>query len=376
MTAAPDTAIRSSVPLFATRPAIEPLIGRIAERQRAVLDSGRYILGPEVEQFESEFAAYIGRRHCVGVANGTDAITIALRSLGIGEPRDEVIVPGVSFFATAEAVVNAGARPVFADIDPATHCMTAETVAPHLSPWTKAIVPVHLFGNPAPVDEITALAIERGIPVVEDAAQAAGALLGERRAGALGEAATFSFYPGKNLGAVGDAGAIVTDDDRIAATARSLRAHGGGGRPWRHEHVGYNSRLDEIQAAALRVLLPELDGWIEARRAAARAYEGAGIGELARIQTETPGGSSAYHLYVVVAEDRDRLCDHLAACGIESRPYYTTTLDRQPALKRYRGNRRLAASERLAGHGLALPMGQCLTVEDAERVVGAIRTAR
>jgi dTDP-4-amino-4,6-dideoxygalactose transaminase len=365
----------TTIPLFATREAIAPLFDRIAERQRAVLESGRYILGPEVEAFEAEFAAHLGRTHCIGVGNGTDAITIALRALGIGD-GDEVVVPGVSFFATAEAVVNAGATPVFADIDPNTHCMTAATVEPVLTRRTRAIVPVHLFGNLAPIGEIRRLAADRGIRVLEDAAQAAGAMLDGRRAGALGDAATFSFYPGKNLGAVGDAGAIVTDDDEIAALARSLRAHGGGPQRWLHEHVGYNSRLDEMQATALRVLLPELDGWIDARRAAASAYAAAGIGDLVEPQRETPGGHSAYHLYVVTTDDRDGLCARLAADGIESRPYYTTTLDRQPALAGFRSGRSLLpASDRLARCGLALPMGQCLTDTDVERVVAAVRDA-
>ena len=215
----------AAVPLFATRPALEPLVPLIAERQRAVLESGRYILGPEVEAFEAEFAAFVGRRHCIGVANGTESLTIALRALGV-RPGDEVVVPGVSFFATAGAVVNAGARPVFADIDPETHCMTAATVEPVLTERTRALVPVHLFGNPAPMEELIALARSRGLAVLEDAAQAAGAVYRGGRAGAHGDAASFSFYPGKNLGAVGDAGAILTDDDDVAETARRLRAHG------------------------------------------------------------------------------------------------------------------------------------------------------
>ena len=219
----------AAVPLFATRPALEPLVPLIAERQRAVLESGRYILGPEVEAFEAEFAAFVGRRHCIGVANGTESLTIALRALGV-RPGDEVVVPGVSFFATAGAVVNAGARPVFADIDSETHCMTAATVEPVLTERTRALVPVHLFGNPAPMDELTALARSRGLAVLEDAAQAAGAVYRGGRAGAHGDAASFSFYPGKNLGAVGDAGAILTDDDDVAETARTAprpRAAGG-----------------------------------------------------------------------------------------------------------------------------------------------------
>ncbi len=360
------------IPLFATRESLAPLWGRIADRQRAVLESGRYILGPEVEAFEAEFAAHLGRRHCIGVANGTDAITIGLRALGVGA-GDEVVVPGVSFFATAEAVVNAGAVPVFADIDPDTHCLTAATIEPVLTARTRALVPVHLFGNPAAMDGIAELAASRGLRVLEDSAQAAGAWLGSRRAGAIGDAASFSFYPGKNLGATGDAGAIVTDDDETADLARTLREHGRGAIPWRHVEVGYNSRLDEMQAAALRVLLPELDGWIAARRAAADAYATAGIAELAEPQRETQEAASAYHLFVVTTESRDRLRDGLAAVGIETRAYYTTPLNRQPALASFDRGRVLPAAELLARQGLALPMGQSLRHGDAERVVDAIR---
>ncbi len=360
-----------AVPLFATRPALEPLLPEIAERQRAVLESGRYILGPEVEAFESEFAAFIGRRHCIGVANGTEALTIALRALGV-RPGDDVIVPGVSFFATAEAVVNAGAQPVFADIDSETHCMTAATVEPVLTGRTRAMIPVHLFGNPAPMRELTDLARSRGLHVLEDAAQAAGASYEGRRAGALGDAAAFSFYPGKNLGAVGDAGAILTDDDEVARMARTLRAHGQDD-PWVHIEIGYNSRLDELQAAALRVLLPHLESWTTARRDAARAYEGAGIGDLVETQRETAGGQCAYHLYVVRTESRDALSAALREVGVETRAYYTTPLNRQPALVDGRRAARLPNSERLASHGLALPMGQTLDESAVRWVVDAIR---
>ena len=252
------------IPLFATRAAVEPLLAQILERQRAVVESGRYVLGPEVEAFEAAFAAYLGRRHCIGVANGTDALTIALRALGVA-PNDEVIVPALSFFATAEAVVNAGAVPVFADIDPATHCLTAETAAPAIGERTKAIAPVHLFGNVAPMIELNELAAAHDLVVLEDAAQAAGARLNGRKAGSFGDAAAFSFYPSKNLGALGDGGAIVTDDDDVARAARRLRNHGTADT-WVHAEAGYNSRLDEIQAAALGVMLPHLDGWTRRRR--------------------------------------------------------------------------------------------------------------
>ena len=360
-----------AVPLFATRPSLEPLLPAIAERQRAVLESGRYILGPEVEAFEAEFAAFVGRRHCIGVANGTESLTIALRALGI-QPEDEVVVPGVSFFATAEAVVNAGARPVFADIDAETHCMTAATVEPVLTGRTRAIVPVHLFGNPAPMRELTELARTHGLVVLEDAAQAAGASLEGRRAGALGDASSFSFYPGKNLGATGDAGAILTDDDEVARTARTLRAHGQAD-PWVHVEVGYNSRLDELQAAALRVLLPELEGWTAARREAAGAYERAGIADVVEIQRETAGAASAYHLYVIRTPRRDALRAALAEVGIETKAYYTTPLNRQPALVDGAPVTRLPNSERLAAEGLALPMGQALDEPTVGLVVDAIR---
>ncbi len=363
-----------AVPLFATGPALEPLLPLIAERQRAVLESGRYILGPEVEAFEAEFAAFIGRRHCIGVANGTESLTIALRALGVG-PGDEVVVPGVSFFATAGAVVNARARPVFADIDPETHCMTAATVEPVLTERTRALVPVHLFGNPAPMEELIALARSRGLAVLEDAAQAAGAFYQGAPAGAHGDAASFSFYPGKNLGAVGDAGAIVTDDDDVAETARRLRVHGQR-EAWVHTEVGYNSRLDELQAAALRVLLPHLEGWTRARRDVARAYERAGIEALVEVQRETEGSASAYHLYVVRSQARDELSAGLREAGIETRAYYTTPLNRQPAVVDGSRSERLTSSEQLASKGLALPMGQSLDESAASRVVDAIRALR
>src|SRR5688500_2570776 len=208
------------VPLFDTSTPLAPLRGEIDAAIAGVLDSGRFILGPEVAAFEQEFATYCGAGHAIGVANGTDAITIALRALGVG-PGDEVVVPSFTFYASAEAIPPTGARPVFCDVDPATFCVTPETVKAALTPRTKAVVAVHLFGNVAPVAEIEAL----GVPVVEDAAQAAGSTLGDRRPGALGTVATFSFFPSKNLGAFGDGGAITTGDDGVADRVRMLRFH-------------------------------------------------------------------------------------------------------------------------------------------------------
>jgi dTDP-4-amino-4,6-dideoxygalactose transaminase len=362
-----------AIPLFAHRPVLEPLLPQVAERQRAVLESGRYVLGPELEEFEREFAAYVGRRHCVGVANGTEALTIAVRALGI-EPGGEVIVPAFTFFATAEAVVNAGARPTFADIDLATNCITARTVEGLIGPRTRAIIPVHLFGNPAPMAELSELAGSHRLLVVEDAAHAAGARLEGRRAGALGDAACFSFYPGKPLGAFGAAGALLTEDDEVAAAARRLRDHGSAER-WVHTEVGFNSRLDELQAAALRVVLPHLDAWTAARRRVASQYAEAGLGELVTLPPETAGAEPAYHLYVIRTPQRDRVSRALEAAGIESRAYYTPALHRQPAMGPYVRDGSLPAAERLADEGLALPMGPALDEEAVRAVTAAVADA-
>ena len=220
------------------------------------------MLGPEVEAFERDLASYVGTDHAIGVGNGTDAITIALRAMGVG-PGDDVIVPSFTFYASAEAIPATGARPVFCDVDPESFCVTAETVRAALTPSTKAVLAVHLFGNVAPVAEIEAL----GVPVLEDAAQALGSRTDRGRPGALGSAATFSFFPSKNLGAFGDGGAITTSDAELADRVRSLRFHGSRDKVT-FDQVGYNSRLDAIQAAILRVQLPHLDGWSDGRRAA------------------------------------------------------------------------------------------------------------
>src|SRR3954471_2574262 len=282
-----------SVPLFDTKTPLAPLRSRIDEAIAGVLDDQRYILGPNVSAFEEEFAGYCGARHAIGVANGTDAITLALRALGVG-PGDDVVVPSFTFYASAEAIPPTGARPVFCDVDPDTFCVTPETVKAALTPNTKAVIVVHLFGNVAPVEDIEAL----GVPVIEDAAQAAGAFAADgRHAGALGTIATFSFFPSKNLGAFGDAGAVVTSDDALDERVRMLRFHGS--RDKEHfELVGYNSRLDELQAALLRITLPHLDAWCDGRRAAAAAYETAGIAQVAEPPRPADGVSQGWHLSV------------------------------------------------------------------------------
>src|SRR3954449_10493967 len=255
-----------SVPLFDTRTPVAPLLPAIRAKVSEVIEASQFILGPELKAFEAELADYLGARHAVGVGNGTDAITLALRALGVG-PGDEVVVPSFTFYASAEAIPLTGARPVFCDVDPETFCVTAETVKAALTPRTKAVLVVHLFGNVAPVAEIEAL----GVPVLEDAAQAAGSTSPAGRPGALGTIATFSFYPSKNLGAFGDGGAITCKDAELADRVRTLRYHGSKDKK-DYVDIGYNRRLDELQAAILRVPLPPLDSWAAARVAAGNAY--------------------------------------------------------------------------------------------------------
>jgi dTDP-4-amino-4,6-dideoxygalactose transaminase len=357
-----------TIPLFDTATPLAPLRERISARVADVLEQGRFILGPEVQAFEAEFAAYLGVRHVIGVGNGTDAITIGLRALGI-RPGDEVVVPSFTFYASAEAIVTAGATPVFCDVDPATRNLTADTVRAVLTPKTSAIVAVDLFGCPAELEEIRAL----GLPVLEDAAQAAGASLNGRRAGALADLATFSFYPSKNLGAFGDGGAIATDDDEAAALARSLRFHGSKDKQT-FDRLGYNSRLDEIQAAILRVILPELDVWSDGRRAAARAYDEAGIADHVIPPMAPAGADPAWHLYVVTHPRADELIAGLRERGVEARAYYRTPLHRQDPMAPYAPARAdaLPVTDELARTNLALPMSPTLDPERAAEVVAAL----
>ena len=352
------------VPLFAA--SLETVMPRLTERLAEVAASGRYILGPEVTAFEEEFAAYLGARFCIGVGNGTDAITIALRALGV-RPGDEVIVPSFTFYASAEAVVNAMAHPVFCDIDPATFCVTAETVERAITPRTRAIMPVHLFGNVAPVDELRRF----GLPILEDAAQAAGARREGRHAGSLGDAATFSFFPSKNLGGLGDGGAVVTSDEEVAARARRLRFHGSEDKVT-YTEVGYNSRLDSLQAAALRVLLPELDTANTRRRAAAEAYADRGLGEHVTLPVADRGTEHVYHLFVARHRDPDALTARLADAGIGARGYYRVPVHRQPAMGPLVPERLdLPGTDEAARTHLALPMGPELTEAQVDEVVAA-----
>jgi dTDP-4-amino-4,6-dideoxygalactose transaminase len=359
-----------AVGLFDTRTPLEPLKDAVLAAIERVVASGTYILGPEVSAFEAEFADYCGARHGVGVANGTEAITIALRAMGVGE-GDEVVVPSFTFYASAEAIPPAGATPVFCDIDPETYCVTAETVRAALTPRTKAVIAVHLFGNVAPVAEIEAL----GVPVLEDAAQAAGSVSSAGRPGALGTAATWSFFPSKNLGGMGDGGMITTSDEEVAERARILRFHGSRDKVT-YEQVGCNSRLDELQAAILRVQLPHLDTWADGRRAAGAHYAQAGLGELAQLPQPTAGSEPAWHLYVVGHPEPERLERALAHARIGHKAYYRTPIHRQVAMRAWeRADVELPGTEQAARTHLAIPMSPVLSHEQAAEVVAAARDA-
>lgn len=355
------------VPLFDTATPRAPLRDELRQAIDRVLGSGQFVLGPEVAAFESELADYVGAGEAVGVANGTDAITIALRAMGVG-PGDDVVVPSFTFYASAEAIPPTGARPVFCDIDPDTFCVTAETVRAALTPNTRAVIAVHLFGNVAPVGEIEAL----GVPVLEDAAQALGTGGPAGRPGSLGTAATFSFYPSKNLGAFGDGGAITTSDPRLAQRARSLRFHGSRDKV-NFDQLGYNSRLDALQAAILRVQLPHLDRWSEGRRAAATHYERAGLGELVTLPRATAGARPAWHLYVVRTPEPQSLAEALHEQGIEARCYYRVPTHEQGGMRAFAPSAQLPGTELAAATNIALPINPVLNLPQVREVVEAVR---
>ncbi len=357
------------VPLFDTKGPLAPLRAEFDDRIAEVLDRGAFILGAEVAAFEAEFAAYVGARHAIGVANGTDALTLALKALGVG-PGDEVVVPSFTFYASAEAIPPTGARPVFCDVDPDTFCVTGDTVRAALTPRTKAVIAVHLFGNVAPIAEIAAL----GVPVVEDAAQAAGSRSPAGRPGALGAISTFSFFPSKNLGAFGDGGAVTTNDDRLADLVSMLRFHGSRDKST-FELVGHNSRLDELQAAILRVQLPHLEGWADRRRAAAADYAAAGLGELVTLPAAVEGSEPAWHLYVIRHEHADALAAALGDAGIGHKAYYRVPAHRQPAMREWAAGVELPATDEVAATHLAIPMSPALTRELTDEVVAAVRAA-
>jgi dTDP-3-amino-3,4,6-trideoxy-alpha-D-glucose transaminase len=360
------------IPLTRLDDADPALLHELLRRVERVARDAGFIGGSEVEAFEAEWAAYCGTAHAVGVSSGTEALALVLRALGIG-PGDEVVVPANSFVATAEAVTLAGATVRAADVDPGTGLLTAALAERAVGPATRCVIPVHLYGRTVEMGPILELARAAGLAVVEDACQAHGAHIDGRRAGAVGDAGCFSFYPAKNLGAWGDAGAVVTDDDGIADRVRLLRSHGE--RP-RYHHLlpGTTGRLDAIQAAVLRVKLRHLDQWNAGRRHAAAALTagltGGPVGTPARV---ADGGDHVYHQYVVTTEERDALRAHLAARGVATAVHYPVPIHRSPAYASLGlAGGSLPVCEALAPRICSLPMHPGLTGEEIARVADAV----
>jgi dTDP-4-amino-4,6-dideoxygalactose transaminase len=340
-----------------------PLIPELKDAFARVLDSGRFIFGPEVEAFEHEAAEYLGVEAAIGVANGTDALVIALDALGIGD-GDEVICPAFTFFATAEAIARRSAVPVFAEIDPQTLNLDPADVERRITSRTKAIVPVHLFGRPAPIQELR----RYEVPLLEDAAQAFGS-----PGIATSVASTFSFFPTKNLFGLGDGGLIAVNDAAVGDRVRMLRFHGSRAKK-DFELIGYNSRLDAVQAAALRIFLRRLDEWTQQRREAAARYAALGLGDFVELPADEPG--HVYHMYCVRSPERDRLSQALAEAQIGHQSYYRPPLHLQPAF-RYLGHAEgdLPETERAARENLCLPLWAGITEAQQTEVVAVLRRA-
>ncbi len=370
------TVPHTPVPLCDIQAQNRPLETEILAAVARVIRSGQVILGPEVAALEKEAAAYCGAGHGVGCSSGSDALSLALHALEIG-PGDEVILPPFTFFATAGAVCRAGARPVFADIDPVTFNIDPPQVANKITPRTRAIMPVHLYGQCADMDGLAAVAERHHLPVIEDAAQAIGAEYNGRRAGSLGTIGSFSFYPSKNLGTCGDAGLVTTNDPVLASRLACLRVHGMEPRYY-HKYVGWNARIDAVQAAILRVKLPHLDRWIDGRQQAAARYdaliEDSHLGHFLQRPVRRPRRRHVYNQYVVRVADgqRDALVQHLKANGIGCDIYYPVPLHLQECMA-FLGYKEgtFPASEEACRTVLALPVFPEITADQQARVIQA-----
>lgn len=362
------------IPLLDLRAQYQSHRTEILEAIERVLDGMTLFLGPEQAAFEREFAAYCGAAHGVGVSNGTDALNLALRACGVG-PGDEVITVSNTFIATVEAITLVGARPVFVDVDPETYTMDCSQLAQALTPQTKAIMPVHLFGHAADMDPIMAFAREHGLVVIEDASQAQGATYKGKPVGGIGDIGCFSLYYSKNLGAYGEAGVNVTNNADYATAMRTFRDHGSRVR-YQHEIIGTNARLDEIQAAVLRVKLPYLDGWNERRRQHAATYTEALRDVVEATPTAQPWAGHVYYVYVVRVAERDRVRHELEAQGVLTGVHYPIPCHLQPAcasLGYARGS--LPVTEAYADQILSIPLYPELTPDQIETVIGAIKQA-
>ena len=364
--------MNAPIPILDLRAQHAALGAELEAALRRVLAGGRYILGPEGAALETELAAALGGGYAVGCASGTDALTLALLALELG-PGDEVLVPAFGFAATAEAVARAGAAPVFVDIEPDSFLVSPAACAAARTARTRALIAVHLYGRPAAPAPLRA-AVGPDIALVEDCAQSFGAQVGGRAAGRLGAAGCFSFFPSKNLGACGDAGAVVTDDAELAARLRSLRNHGAGDAPYRHERLGLNSRLDELQAAVLRVKLPHVTAWNRARARVAAHYAEA-LDGLPALTLPAPGAGHVWHQYTVRHARRDAVRAALAADGIDSRVYYPEPLPAQPAYARWAGGGAWPESARACRECLSLPMYPELGDDAIDRICARVRRA-
>lgn len=350
----------------------KPLEAELKETFSRVLTNCSFVLGPEVDKFEKAFAAYCGVADCVTVTNGTAALQLVLQGLGVG-PGDEVITVAHTFIATAEAISAAGAKPVFIDIDPVSYTMDPAKIEAAITPRTKAIIPVHLYGQPADMDAINAIAIKHKLLVIEDSCQAHGASYKGLRAGSLGAAACFSFYPSKNLGACGEGGAVTTNDADLAKKIRMLRDHGSV-KKYEHDFPAYNLRLEGIQGGVLAVKLPRLDGWNKNRQVLAARYNEIFAGSKVITPKEMPYARHVYHLYVVLVEDRDALKTALNEQGIETGLHYPIPLHLQKAYENLgykKGD--FPVSEHVASRLLSLPMYADLAIEHVEHVAKTVR---
>jgi dTDP-4-amino-4,6-dideoxygalactose transaminase len=369
--AAAGRGARLPVPFLDLRVQYDGLRDEMMRALARVAESSTYVLGPEVARFEEEFAAYTCARHCVAVNSGTSALHLALIAAGVG-PGDEVITTPMTFIATCWAISYVGATPVFVDVDPVTRTINPRLVAARMTARTRAILPVHLYGQPADMGPLLEIGRRHGVPVVEDAAQAHGARYGGRGAGSLGLCGCFSFYPGKNLGAYGEGGAVVTDSDRIAARLRSLRDHAQSER-YRHEEVGFNYRMDAFQGAVLGVKLKRLSDWTDARRRLAERYRKGLAGLPLQLPVEAPGRDHVWHLFVALHPDRDRIREGLEARGVQTGLHYPLPVHLQKAYAHLgHGPGDFPVTERIARECFSLPMFPEMTTEQQDRVIGAL----
>ena len=362
-----------NVPFVDMHARIAPVRQELLAAYARVIDSGVFVMGRETEALEAEFAAFCGVRHAVAVNSGTAALQLALLALGIG-PGDEVITVSHTFIATVEAITAAGASPVLVDIDPETYLIDIDAVEAAISPRTRAIIPVHLYGLPCDMDRLSSIARGHGVALIEDACQAHGARFGGRRVGSFGDAGCFSFYPAKNLGTTGEGGILVTDDAALAARARRLRSHGESAR-YVHDEPGWNLRLSEVLAAAVRVQLPRLDEWNERRRAAARLYAGALLGLPLRLPAEPRDREHVYHLYVVETADRDGVRASLQSRGIATAVHYPAPVHMQRAYAHLGLAGALPVTEAAAANILSLPMYPEITAAQVDAVASALDAA-